>query len=83
MKIQSQNQSQQNEKSQLDLSIEVLNEIGDNFEAENNIDLEQIESFGSNLVHETNRLLKEKELNERLSGAVERHIIDDAKVKFQ
>lgn len=82
MRIQSQNEIQETDKSQSDFNIKALNEIQDNLEAEKIIDLEQMENLSSNLVQETNRLLKEKELNERLSGAVERHIIDDAKVLF-
>ncbi|RNA31809.1 DNA repair complementing XP-G cells [Brachionus plicatilis] len=83
IQILSQNQTQELNESQSDIPIEVLNEIQENLEPEKGLDMEQIEIMNSNLIQDTNRLIKEKELNDRLSGAVERHIIDDAKILLQ
>lgn len=80
--IESQNEVQEEKNTESDLPVEILNEIQENLEPEMSLDSEQIETLNTNLVQETNRLIKEKELNDRLSGAIERHVIEDAKVIF-
>ncbi|CAF0756949.1 unnamed protein product [Brachionus calyciflorus] len=71
----SQPQSQNKQPVNQNLNpIEVLEE------AEQSINIENLEEYNSNLILETNQLIREKETNDRLSNSIERYVIEDAKV---
>ena len=81
IQIQSQPVVQNTQESVKKASPEKLIEIVELLdESQKSMNLSDIEDYNSNLVQETNQLIKEKLVNDRLSNSIERYIIDDAKV---